>query len=61
VVVVLCITTNPSLFLGCVYFSYVPCLVNFAADLDVETFVLPSSIFCHAFDGCLDTEGWHSQ
>jgi len=44
--VVPCITTSLCLSLG-VYFSYVPRLVDFVADTDVESLVLSSSSATH--------------
>ena len=46
VAVVPCITTSLFLVLG-VYFSYVPRLVDFVADLDVESLVLSGSSATH--------------
>jgi len=46
VAVVPCIKTSFCLFLG-VYFSYVPRLVDFVADSDVESLVLSSSSAMH--------------
>ena len=47
VAVVPCITTTVSAFSLGVYFSYVPRLIDFVADSDVELLVLSSSSATH--------------